>query len=458
VVVLAAGDGKRMRSRLPKVMHRIGGRPLLGHVLAAVAQLSPERTVVVVSPRRAEIEQGLGAAANGITLAVQDPPRGTADAARVGLDALGGVKGEVVVLPGDTPLITGRTLVALLEAHRSAGAAATLLTARAADPTGYGRVLRGADGGVSAIVEERDASDEQRQVDEINSGVYVFDAARLGALVGKVGSANAQDEYYLTDVIELLRAEGDAVAAFTTDEDEVRGVNSRAQLAEAGTLMRARVCAELMEGGVTIIDPATTYIDATVTVEPDATILPFTFLEGETVVRRGAEVGPNSRLVDTEVGEDARITYSVARAARLGPRSSVGPYATLRPGTELGEGARLGSFVETKNARLGPNSKANHLSYLGDADIGANVNIGAGTITCNWDGRAKHRTVIEDDVYISSDTMLVAPVRLGQGAATGAGAVVRDDVPPGALAVGVPARIVEGKGNRIRLRGGGEND
>lgn len=458
VVVLAAGDGKRMRSRLPKVLQRVAGRPLLGHVLAAAAELRPERIVAVVSARRAEIEEGLGGAARGVTFAVQDPPRGTADAARVGLEALGATGGEIVVLPGDTPLITGETLRALVEQHRSSGASATLLTARAADPAGYGRVLRDGNGGVAAIVEERDASAQQRRVDEINAGMYVFDAARLSALIGKVGSANDQDEYYLTDVIELLRAEGDAVAALVTAEDEVKGVNSRAQLAEAGALLRARICARLLDEGVTIVDPATTYIDVTATVEPDATILPFCFLEGATVVRRGAEVGPNTRLVDTEVGEGATITYSVARSSRLGPNSSAGPYASLRPGSELGEGARVGSFVETKNTRLGPHSKANHLAYLGDAEIGSNVNIGAGTITCNWDGRAKHRTVIGDDAYISSDTMLVAPVTVGRGAATGAGAVVRDDVPDGALAVGVPARIIEGKGNRIRPKGAGEDD
>lgn len=457
MVVLAAGDGKRMRSRLPKVLHRVAGRSLLGHVLAAAAQLEPERIVAVVSARRAEIEAGLGEAARDVSFAVQDPPRGTADAARVGLEALGAAEGEVVVLPADTPLITGATLRALLAEHRSSAASATVLTARVADPSGYGRVLRDDDGGVSAIVEERDANAEQRRVNEINAGVYVFDAARLSALIAKVGSANAQDEYYLTDVIELLRAEGDVVAALVTGEDEIKGVNSRAQLAEAGALIRARLCARLLDEGVTIVDPATTYIDVTVTIEPDATILPFCFLEGTTVVRAGAEVGPNVRLVDTEVGEGASITYSVARSSKLGPASSVGPYATLRPGTELGEGARVGSFVETKNTRLGSYSKANHLAYLGDAEIGSHVNIGAGTITCNWDGRAKHRTVIGDDAYISSDTMLVAPVTIGRGAATGAGAVVRDDVPDGALAVGVPARIIQGKGNRVRRRGAGDD-
>ncbi|HEX2058897.1 MAG TPA: bifunctional UDP-N-acetylglucosamine diphosphorylase/glucosamine-1-phosphate N-acetyltransferase GlmU [Actinomycetota bacterium] len=450
-IVLAAGDGKRLKSQLPKVLHEAAGRPLLGHVLAALAPLPLRRRVVVVSPRRDEIADALGAAGfgDGLELVVQEEPRGTADAVRVALEGAAIESGTLLVTPGDTPLLETETLDALLAAHAASGAAASVLTADMPDPAGYGRVIRGEGDAVERIVEHRDATAEELLVPEINAGVYAFDAAALRRVIGAVGNDNAQGEQYLGDVLALLAAEGGRVVAFKTGYREVPGVNSRLQLAEAAAELRRRACERWMSEGVTIVDPATTYLDADVVLGADATIHPFTFLEGTTSVGRGAEVGPQTRVVDSVIEDGATVTFSVVRGSSIGPGASVGPFASLRPGTRLERGARAGTFVETKNTTIGEGSKANHLAYLGDAEIGRDANVGAGTITCNWDGRRKHKTVIEDEAYIASDTMLVAPVRIGKRAATGAGAVVRDDVPDEALAVGVPARIIEGKGNKL---------
>ena len=452
IVVLAAGEGKRMKSATPKVLHRAAGRSLLGHVLAAIAPLEAGRTVVVTSARRDEFEEALeleGCNSN-VEFVVQDPPRGTADAAVVALELLQGVTGPVLVVPGDTPMLDFHSLRALVLEHEARHAAASLMSARAKDPTGYGRVIRDAEGRVLKVVEQRDATEQEREVDEINTSVYVFDLERLRDALGKVDDANDQGEFYLTDVIGLFHDEGHVVAAYRTKESEVGGVNSRSQLAAATAKLRRRDCERLMDEGVTIIDPATTYVDATATIEPNVVIHPFSFVEGTTVIRSGAEIGPQVRLIDSEVEEGATVSFSVVVGSSLGPQSSVGPFASLRPGTRLERGAKLGTFVEAKKAHLGEGSKANHLSYLGDAELGKGVNVGAGTITTNWDGRRKHRTVIDDEAYIGSDTMLVAPVRVGKRAATGAGAVVREDVPDDALAVGVPARNLEGKGNLMK--------
>ena len=458
VVVLAAGEGKRMKSSVQKVLHKAAGRSLLGHVLASVAPLRTARTIVVTSARKDEVGSSLEAEGfSGLDLVVQDPPRGTADATRVALEALDEVQGQILVVPGDTPLLNFHSLKALVLEHEARHAAASFMSARATDPTGYGRVIRDEDGRVLKIVEHREATEQERSVDEINTSVYVFDLERLRDALGKVDDANAQGEFYLTDVVELFHNEGDVVAAYRTKEAAVQGVNSRSQLARVTAELRRRECERLMEGGVTIIDPATTYVDATATVAQDVVIHPFSFIEGATVIQRGAEIGPQARLVDSEVEEGARVSYAVVIESSLGPDSSVGPFASLRPGTRLERGAKLGTFVESKKTVLGAGSKANHLSYLGDTEIGEGVNVGAGTITTNWDGENKHRTVIEDDAYIGSNTMLVAPVRVGRRAATGAGAVVRDDVPDDALAVGVPARIIEGKGNRMKKQDKGKD-
>ena len=459
-VILAAGGGTRMKSGSPKVLHIAAGRPLLVHVLAAVEPLGLSEHYVVVSSRTDIFERALESAGlrDAVELVVQDPPQGTADAVRQALAAAGSAFGTILVLQGDSPLIKTETLDALLHVHADSSAAATVLTARVDDPTGYGRILRSEDGVVETIVEERDASYEERAINEINAGVYVFDVAALTEALGEIDSANAQNEYYLTDVVPALRARGLNVAAYRGQIQEVLGVNSRVQLAAVTEVLRRRTCELWMEQGVTIVDPATTYIDSSVTIGRDATIHPFTFLEGKTSVGEGAEVGPQVRVVDSEIHEQAVVTFAVIRSSSIGPEASVGPFASLRPGTRLERGARLGTFVESKQTTIGENSKANHLAYLGDAEIGRGVNVGAGTITCNWDGQRKHPTVIEDEAYIGSDTMLVAPARVGKRAATGAGSVVRGDVPDGALAVGMPARILEGKGNKMTPKDGGDGD
>lgn len=451
-VVLAAGEGKRLKSARPKVLHRVAGRSLVGHVLAALRPLGLEETVVVTSPQTEDVRRALEAdgLSDGVTCAVQERPLGTGDATGAGLRALGDFDGAILVAPGDTPLLTASTLEAAFSFAAENGAVAVVVTATVEDPTGYGRVVRGDDDMVEEIVEHRDASPDDLRRHEINGGVYVFDSGALAATLSKLDRENAQAEYLLTDVVALLRAGSEKVLAFESNAVELSGVNDRAQLAEAGRLLRARAALGWMNAGVSLVDPATTYIDPTVEIEADAMIHPFTFLEGATVIRSGAEIGPSSRIVDSEIGEGACVTFAVVRGSVVGRNASVGPYASLRPGTQLAEGAHLGTFVEAKNASIGRGSKANHLAYLGDADVGAGVNIGAGTITCNWDGTSKHKTIIEDDAYISSDTMLVAPVRIGRGAATAAGSVVRGDVPADALAVGVPARIIEGKGNRMK--------
>ncbi|HEU4481110.1 MAG TPA: bifunctional UDP-N-acetylglucosamine diphosphorylase/glucosamine-1-phosphate N-acetyltransferase GlmU [Actinomycetota bacterium] len=450
-IVLAAGEGKRLRSALPKVLHRVAGKPLLAHALAAVAPLGVAQTVVVVSNRRQEIAEALSGYAGDqeLDLVVQDPPRGTGDAVRVGLSAVRGDVAKILVTLGDSPLLRTETLRTLLEGHRTSGAAATLLTAQGPPGNDAGRVIRTTTGEVQAIVEVRDATPEELSVSEVNAGFYIFDAAKLRKMIERLEPTNAQGEYYLTDVIGLLRAEGETVAAVPVRWDDTQGVNDRAQLSEVAAVLRRRTAEMWLKEGVTIVDPATTFIDASVTIGHDAVIHPFTFLEGATVVGSGAEVGPQTRVVDSTIQAGANVTFAVVKGSDIGPNASVGPFASLRPGTKLAAGAKLGTFVESKNTFLDEGAKANHLAYLGDAEIGRNSNIGAGTITCNWDGRNKNKTIIEEDVYVSSDTMLVAPVRLGKGSATGAGAVVRDDVPDGALAVGMPARIIEGKGGRL---------
>ena len=456
-IVLAAGDGKRLRSDLPKVLHVAAGRPLLTHVLGAVEPLDLAQVVVVVSPRKDEIAAAVSDAALELEIdyVVQEAPLGTGDATRLGLAALRDGIDEVIVLSGDSPLILTSTLEQMRTVHRAASASVTVLTANVAAPAGYGRVISNESGDLARIVEDRDASDDERTITEVNAGVYVFDREALSDVLPKLGSDNAQHEYYLTDTVTFLLADGRKVARFKGSASEAEGVNSRAHLAAVTKELRRRACHRWMDEGVTIVDPDSTFIDPTVEIARDAVIQPFTFLEGKTTIGARAEIGPQVRIVDSTVAEDAVITFAVVRGSEIGPEASVGPFASLRAGTRLGRGARAGTFVETKNTSIGEDSKAAHLAYLGDATIGRGVNVGAGTITCNWDGTEKHETVIEDDAYIGSDTMLVAPAHIGKRAATGAGSVVRGDVPDDALAVGVPARIIEGKGDKMDKKRGG---
>ncbi len=445
LIVMAAGEGKRMRSSLPKVLHPLLGRTLLGHVLAAAEPLAPRRTLVVVGHGADQVRAHLAEVAPDATPVLQEQQNGTGHAVRVALEAAGDLGDTVVVLNGDLPLIRPETVAALVAAHEAAGAAATLLTAEVADPTGLGRIIRGSRG-FSHIVEERDATPEERALREINVGAYVFRVDALLDALGKLSSDNDQGEEYLTDVFGVLLSAGKPVAtSLVADASEALGVNDRAQLAALRALLRDRVNAGWMRDGVSLLDPVTTWIDVTVALGRDVVVEPNTQLRGATVVGEGALVGPDTTLTDVYVGERASVVRTHGSSARIGVGASVGPFAYLRPGTSLGDKGKIGTFVETKNAEIGAGTKVPHLSYVGDATIGEQTNIGAATVFVNYDGVAKHRTVIGSHARTGADNMFVAPVEVGDGAYTGAGTVVRRPVPPGALAYSnAPQRIVEG--------------
>ncbi|MCB5907596.1 bifunctional UDP-N-acetylglucosamine diphosphorylase/glucosamine-1-phosphate N-acetyltransferase GlmU [Streptomyces pinistramenti] len=441
IVVLAAGEGTRMKSVTPKVLHAICGRSLVGHVVAASRELDPEHLVVVVGHARDQVQAHLSEIDPGVRTAVQHEQNGTGHAVRMGLEELsaGGVAldGTVVVVCGDTPLLTGETLLQLSETHAADGNAVTVLSAEVPDATGYGRIIRdGASGAVTAIVEHKDASESQRAVREINSGVFAFDARLLTEALGKVRTDNSQGEEYLTDVLGILRAAGHRVgAAVAGDHREILGINNRVQLAEARRLLNERLLERAMLAGVTVVDPSSTWVDVSVGFEADAVVHPGTQLLGATQVAAGAEVGPHSRLTDTVVGEGAVASFTVAEGARIGAGAQVGPYAYLRPGTDLGAKAKAGAYVEMKNAAIGEGTKVPHLSYVGDATIGEYTNIGAASVFVNYDGEAKHHTTVGSHCRTGSDNMFVAPVTIGDGAYTAAGSVITKDVPPGSLAV-----------------------
>ncbi|WP_329197818.1 bifunctional UDP-N-acetylglucosamine diphosphorylase/glucosamine-1-phosphate N-acetyltransferase GlmU [Streptomyces sp. NBC_01435] len=438
VVVLAAGEGTRMKSKTPKVLHEISGRSLVGHVVAASRELDPEHLVVVVGHRSEQVTAHLTAADDQLRTAHQTEQKGTGHAVRVGLDELGGaVEGTVIVVCGDTPLLSGETLRALAATHTADANAVTVLTAEVPDSTGYGRIVRDpADGAVTAIVEHKDATDAQRAIREINSGVFAFDGRLLADALGKVRTDNSQGEEYLTDVLSILREAGRRVgASVAVDHREILGINNRVQLAEARRLLNQRLLERAMMAGVTVVDPASTVIDATVTYERDALVHPGTQLLGTTHLGEDAEVGPNTRLTDTVVRAGARVDNTVADRAEIGEGATVGPYAYLRPGTRLGTKAKAGTYVEMKNATIGEGTKIPHLSYVGDATIGDHTNIGAASVFVNYDGVAKHHTTIGSHCRTGSDNMFVAPVTVGDGAYTAAGSVITKDVPPGSLAV-----------------------
>ncbi|MBN0046042.1 bifunctional UDP-N-acetylglucosamine diphosphorylase/glucosamine-1-phosphate N-acetyltransferase GlmU [Streptomyces actuosus] len=437
VVVLAAGEGTRMKSATPKVLHEICGRSLVGHVLAAARELDPENLVVVVGHAREKVTAHLAETAPGVRTAVQAEQNGTGHAVRMGLEQLGGgVDGTVVVVCGDTPLLTGATLARLAAAHHDDGNAVTVLTAEVPDATGYGRIVRDDTGAVTAIVEHKDATEVQREIREINSGVFAFDGQLLADALKQVRTDNSQGEEYLTDVLGILREAGHRVGASVAgDHREIAGINNRVQLADARRVLNERLLTAAMLSGVTVVDPATTWVDVTVTFEQDAVIHPGTQLTGVTHLAEGAEVGPNTRLKDTRVGAGARVDNTVADGAEVGPRAAVGPYAYLRPGTRLGTQSKIGTYVETKNARIGEGTKVPHLSYVGDATIGEYSNIGAASVFVNYDGEKKHHTTVGSHCKTGSDNMFVAPVTIGDGAYTAAGSVITKDVPPGSLAV-----------------------
>jgi bifunctional UDP-N-acetylglucosamine pyrophosphorylase / glucosamine-1-phosphate N-acetyltransferase len=442
VVVLAAGAGTRMKSATPKVLHSIGGRTLLHHAIEAAVGLDPSRIVVVVRHERDAVVAHLSAVAPGVVIADQDQVPGTGRAvacALAALDASAGtpVTGTILVTSGDVPLVDTGILAALLEAHAARGSQATILTALVDDPGGYGRIIRDVSSGdVLRIVEQGDATDDERELNEINAGLYAFNATALREALKSIGTDNAQAEMYLTDVVSQVRESGGHVGAIICEDAQaVEGVNDREQLARAGAALNRRILEGWMVEGVTILDPATTWIDVDVILSPDVTLLPGTHLSGTTMVGSNAIIGPDTSLTDVVVGEDASVIRSHGSGARIGDGATVGPFSFLRPGTELGVGGKIGAFVETKNAHIGTGSKVPHLSYVGDVTIGEETNIGAGTIVANYDGVKKHHTTIGDNVRIGSDNTLVAPVTIGDGAYTGAGTTVRKDVPSGALAI-----------------------
>jgi bifunctional UDP-N-acetylglucosamine pyrophosphorylase/glucosamine-1-phosphate N-acetyltransferase len=435
VVILAAGKGTRMKSALPKVLHRVAGQPLIEHVLAGAAALHPRSTTIVVGYQAEALRSALSRRAD-LTFVAQEPQLGTAHALLQTESALRGAAGLLVLLSGDVPLLTAATLKTLVDRHTSRGASATVVTAVVEDPRTYGRIVRSGEQ-IARIVEEKDATSAEREIREINSGIYAFSLEGLFDTVRSVAAENAQHEYYLPDLVSIYRQKGLVVETVTvSNADEIRGINSRGELAAVSRIVRDQKNAELMASGVTIDDPATAYIDRDVTVGADTVIHPCVFLEGRTTIGAGCEIHSGARIVDSQIGDRVVVlNHSVIKGSRVADDASVGPFAHLRADVDVRERARVGNFVEMKKTVLGAGSKASHLSYLGDASIGERVNIGAGTITCNYDGVNKNQTTIEDGAFIGSDTQLIAPVTVGKGAYVGSGSTIRENVPGGALAV-----------------------
>jgi bifunctional UDP-N-acetylglucosamine pyrophosphorylase / glucosamine-1-phosphate N-acetyltransferase len=461
IVVLAAGQGTRIKSARPKVLHRVAGTPMIAHVLEGARGLKPRSMTVVVGHRADTVKSALSER-TGLTYVVQEPQLGTGHALLTTEPVLQGSTGTVMLLSGDVPLLRSKTLQELLDRHHSTGAAATVLTAVVDTPHGYGRIVRSGER-IARIVEERDATPAERDIREINSGVYAFALEGLFDAVRAIASENAQREYYLPDLVAIFRQLGRRVETMTiANPDEIRGINSRAELAEVSRIVRQEKNNELMAGGVTIEDPATTYVDRSVAIEADTILHPGVSLEGRTTIGAGCEIHSGARIVDSRIGDRVTIlNHCVITGSTIGNDVSIGPFAHLRPESDVHDHAKIGNFVELKRTVLGSHSKANHLAYLGDATIGQHVNIGAGTITCNYDGVTKAETVIEDGAFIGSDTQLVAPVTIKQGAYVGSGTTIREDVPAGALAVSAGKQrniehwVEQKKKNRAKGRGAG---
>jgi bifunctional UDP-N-acetylglucosamine pyrophosphorylase/glucosamine-1-phosphate N-acetyltransferase len=436
VVVLAAGKGTRMKSQLPKVLHRIGGLTLIERVIRTAAALEPASISLVVGHGADAVRQSL-VKRTSLQFVTQEPQLGTGHALLQTRSLLEGKSGTVVLLSGDAPLLTAASLNALVATHRDAQAAATVITANLARPFGYGRIVR-TSGRISKIVEDRDATPAQKAITEINSGIYAFDLPPLFAALDSIGTANKQGEYYLPDLVAIYRKQKRTVATWTVERaDEIRGINSRTELAEVSTMVRQQKNEELMAAGVTLIDPATTYVDADVVVGADTVIYPCVFLEGSTRIGAACEIHSGARIVNSTIGDRVCVrNHTVVTDSTVDAGAFVGPFAHVRPGSEIGEDAHIGNFVELKKTRVSKGAKANHLAYLGDATIGEKTNVGAGTITCNYDGEKKHQTVIGDGVFVGSNSTLVAPLHLADGSYIAAGSAVTADVPGGALAIG----------------------
>ena len=454
-IILAAGLGKRMKSGLAKVLHPVAGIPMILYPVKVAEEISSERIIVVVGHQADRVKDVLSG--RDVEIVQQVEQKGTADAVRLAMDSLKGYKGMLVVLCGDVPLITPKTISGLISAHRDRGAIMTVLTTEVEDPSGYGRIVRSSDGSILRIVEERDADNEIKRIKEINSGTYVFDSLFLSEVLREIKSENAQREFYLTDSIETGLKKGFKVYAYKTIErEEIIGINSRNELAMADIIMRRRINNRHMLNGVTMINPDNTYVGMDVSIGQDVTIYPGATIEGNTTIGSRSVIYPNSRIVNSQIGSDVNIKdSSVIEDSRIGDGSQVGPFAHLRPGTILDKNVRIGNYVELKKAFMGEGSKANHLTYLGDAEIGSDVNIGAGTITCNYDGKKKHRTTIGDGVFVGSDVQFVAPVKIGEGAFIAAGSTVTKDVPPGSLAISrVEQKNMEGWVEKRKKRKG----
>jgi len=437
-IILAAGEGKRMRSRQPKILHRLCGRPLVGYPLR-LARTFADRVVMVVPPSADGVAQVAG---EGVLTVVQRERLGTGHAVVQAKDACG--EGTILVLPGDMPLLTVETIERLLNHHKAASAAATLLTAIVDNPAGYGRVLRQR-GRVARIVEDRDATDDQKKINEIGTSVYCFDARRFWSALAEVRPDNDQGEYYLTDVVAILSRAGATVEAVTVaDPSEAQGVNDRKQLAAVAVVQRRRILDRMMEGGVTIVDPASTYIEDTVMIGPDTVVQPQTVIEGATVIGSECVIGAGSHVSGSRLADRVVLKpYSIIEEAVIDEDATLGPFCHLRPGCHIGAGAEIGNFAELKKSRVGKKTKIHHVSYTGDATLGERVNVGAGTITCNYDGQRKHPTVIGDGAFVGTNSSLVAPLTIGEGAYVAAGSVITRDVPPGALALERSPQVVK---------------
>ena len=431
-LVLAAGKGTRMKSKLPKVLHKVGGKPMLQHVIDAAKRAGSTREVVVIGSGAQLVEQEI----SGVEFVMQTEQLGTGHAVLSAKEKFVASDCTVLILCGDTPLLTADLLKDFTTVHEQSNCAATVLTADMPDPKGYGRVIRAEDGSFAKIVEDKDATEDEKKISEVNGGCYCFDAAKLFDALTKVKNNNAQGEYYLPDVLPILMSAGEKIGAFKAEyADEILGINSRVQLAAADKSLRMRKDRELMESGVTIIDPNTTFIDADVVIGQDTIIHPNTYIEGNTVIGSDCEIGPNVRFVNMKVGDNVTAHFSYCHDAEISDDVTLGPYVHLRPGTKLSERVKIGNFVEVKNSTIGKGTKLPHLQYIGDTDVGENVNIGCGTVTCNYDGKNKHRTNIENNAFIGCNTNLVAPVTVGEGAYTAAGSTITKDVPKEALAV-----------------------
>ncbi len=442
VIIMAAGQGTRMKSATIKILHAAAGRPIIDYVLDLAAEICMRPPIMVVGYQREAVQQAVGGRAR---FAVQEEQKGTGHAVLQAVHLLDGAR-HVLILSGDVPLTRPETLQRLLDEHEQSQNALTLLTMKLDDPAMYGRIVRDSGGAVARIVEAKDASEDEKRINEVNAGIYVFDGRYLLDNLRGLSTNNAQGEYYLTDLLGVLRSAGKRVGAVVaSDPIEALGVNSRADLASVEGEIQRRVVAALMSDGVTFRNPATVVIDSTVTIGNDTVVYPFVTIEGKTTIGSRCVIEPGVHLVDVQVGDDVHLkTGTVAEDAVIANEATVGPYAHLRPGSRLGRHVKVGNFVETKKAVFGDGAKASHLSYIGDAEVGADANIGAGTITCNYDGVNKHKTVIEDGAFIGSDTQLVAPVRVGKGAYVGAGSTITKDVPPGALALSrTPQRIIK---------------